>query len=197
MESIKKSMGRVFENAWNKTVIVSGVKMENIIFNRIKNMEFNCLFKQLDLLIINLGDPIKFSIHIACAVRICQGGKIVLNVSDEFFTEDGSVKDDEVYKQLEKDGMINDPNSLLAANIKKVNYLLKGKTINDIKVSKWFDLILYFDDEIEIQIMPDCLERDFEYYRLIEFFPFYDSEQYQSTHFVVRNDQGYPKMKLE
>lgn len=172
--------------------------MKNIIKEKIKNCKFNNLFKQLDLLIINLGDPIIFSIHIACAVRICQGERIILNISDEFFTEDGLAKNEEIYEWLEKNDIINDPKSLLALNIRKVNDLLKGKLIKKVEVSKWFDIILYFDDNIEIQIMPDCLERDFEYYRLIEYIPFYETMgRYRSTHYVLQNDQGYPKLKIE
>ncbi len=171
---------------------------KKFIFNKIEDEEFINLFKQLDLLIINFGKPIKYSLHIASGVRICWGEKIVLNVSDEFFTKDGFPKSNEVYEQLEKEGIINDPNSLLEENIKKVNRLLKGKRVKKVKISKWKDLLIDFDDDIEIQIMPDCLERGFEYYRFIEFIPsLKDESNYESIHYIVSNDAGRPRLEIE
>ena len=86
-------------------------------------------------------------------------------------------------------------NSLLAENISKVNALLKGKCVKSVSISKWKDMVLTFDDGIEIQVMPDCLERNFEYYRFIEFVPHYndDPKRYKSIHYSVINDNGQPR----
>ena len=108
-------------------------------------------------------------------------------------------KGKEAYERLETAGFINDPDSLLADNIARVNQLLKGKTVKKVDVSKWQDLTITFSDDIEIQIMPDCLEKDFEYYRFIEFIPYYDDNlnDYKSVHYVVKNTQGIPVLTKE
>ena len=176
-------------------MIKGNVDMNDTICEKLKNVKICELFKQIDWMIINFGDPIKFSLHIACTVRICQNEKIILNMSDEFFTKDGLPKTEETYAQLDKDGYINDPNSLLAENISKVNALLKGKCVKSVSMSKWKDMVLTFDDGIEIQVTPDCLERNFEYYRFIEFVPHYDDDpkRYKSIHYSVINDNGQPR----
>lgn len=173
--------------------------MKKTIWNEIQNQKFSGLFKQLDLIIINFGDPIRYSLHIGCAVRICQGKRIIFNVSDEFFDQNGLPKSDRVYEQLESEGYINDPCSLLSKNIELVNGFLKEQRAKKVKVSEWKDLLIDFDNGIEIQIMPDCLQKDFEYYRIIKFVPQYsdDPQNYISIHYVVKNDRGEPVLEQE
>ena len=167
------------------------------MLNKIKKSKFNEIFKLLDLIVLDFGNPIKYSLHIASDVRICKGDKIIFNVSDEFFTKEGIHKLDEGGPSDQETS--NDPDSLLVENLKKVNLLLAGKTPKKIKVSKWKDLVIQFPDKIEIQIMQDCLGIDYEYYRFIEYSPHYDSDpnKYSSIHYVVYNAQGSPKMKKE
>lgn len=169
------------------------------IWNKVKCCQFYELFKQLDWIIINFGDPIKYSLHVASAVRICHQNKIIFNVSDEFFTKDCLQRLDEDLDCSDKPGFVNGANSLLVDNTQKVNCLLKGKFPKKIIESKWKDLIIRFPNGIEIQIMQDCLGRDYEYYRLIEYSPHYDDDpnQYSSKHYIVYNDQGEPKIKIE
>ncbi len=171
----------------------------NKIYEKLKSNIFNNFFKQMDLIIINWGDPIQYSLHIASAVRVCCGDKIILNLSDEFLTKEGLPKGKEAYERLDTAGFINDPDSLLAENIARVNQLLKGKRVKKVDVSKWQDLTITFSDDIEIQIMPDCLEKDFEYYRFIEFIPYYDDKlnDYKSVHYVVKNTQSIPMLTKE
>lgn len=166
------------------------------MLNKLKKSKFNEIFKMLDLIILNFGNPIKYSLHIASDVRICKGDKIIFNVSDEFFTKEGIHKSDEIGSDEQES---NAPNNLLVENLKKVNTLLAGKTPKRIKISKWKDLVIQFPDKIEIQIMQDCLGIDYEYYRFIEYFPHYDNDpnKYSSVHYVVYNAHGRPKMKKE
>ena len=173
--------------------------MKKTICKEIQHQKFSGLFKQLDLIVINFCNPIKYSLHIGCAVRICQRNRIILNVSDEFFTQDGLPKSSEVYEQLVLDDYINDPCSLLSENIKKINDLLKEERVRRVKSSKWKDLVIYFKNGIEIQIMPDCLQKNFEYYRFIKYMPQYsdDSQKYTSIHYVVKNNHGEPYLELE
>lgn len=172
---------------------------KNIICKKLKASKFNNIFKQLDLIIINFGAPIQYSLHIASAVRVCHGNKIILNLSDEFLTKEGLPKTQEVYERLEKEGFINDPDSLLATNIALVNQLLDGKTVEKVKISKWQDLTITFPGDIEIQIMQDCIEKDFEYYRFIEFIPYLDDNfnDDKSVHYVVINERGIPMLMKE
>ena len=93
---------------------------QNIVCKKIKGMKFNNLFKQLDMIIINLGDPIIYSLHVFSTVRVCHNEKIILNVSDEFFTKKGMPKNQRNYEKLNNQGYINDPNSLFAKNVKNV-----------------------------------------------------------------------------
>lgn len=166
---------------------------------KIKSYEFHELFQQFDWIIINFGDPVKYSLHVASAVRVCHQDKIILNNSDEYFTKKCIEKSDEDLIHSDEYGFMKDSDSLFEANVEKVNCLLKGKFAKKIKVSKWKDLIIRFSNQTEIQIVQDCLGRDYEYYRLIEFSPQLDDDpsQYSSKHYVVYNDQGEPKMKIE
>lgn len=171
----------------------------NVICEKLSKTSFNHLFKQMDLIVINFGDPIQYSLHVASAVRVCHGDEIILNLSDEYFTKEGLPKSNETYERLEEEGYISDPNSLLASNIARVNSLLKGKIVKKVGVSRWQDLTLSFSEDLVIQIMQDCLEKDFEYYRFIEFLPHYneDLEKYGSVHYVVKNKGGIPVLIRE
>ena len=169
------------------------------VLKRIKYYKFNQFFKRFDWIIINFGDPVKYSLHIASAVRVCHQDKIIFNVSDEFFTKDCIQKTNADGGCIAERGLDYDADNLLVVNSQKVKCLLTGKRPKKIKVSKWKDLIIFFSNQTEIQIMQDCLGRDYEYYRLIEYNPYYndDPSQYSSKHYVVYNDQGVPKIKIE
>lgn len=161
--------------------------------------KFNTIFKQFDMLIINFGEPITNSIQVGSMVRICEKDKIIMTISDEFFTKEGLSKSDKIYEQLEKDELINDPNSLLAENLKKVNKLLENRIVRNIKINQWMDLFIYFDNNIIIQLFPDCLMRDYEYYRYIEFLPYWaeDSNDFYSVHHIIWNNHGQIAVKIE
>ena len=169
---------------------------QDFILKEIQGQTVSKIFKQFDMIIINFGNPIICSLHINSAVRVCQEDKILLNNSDEFFTKSGKQKTEMQYKLLEEEGFINDPNSLFANNIKIVNKLLKGKQVFEIKRTKWHDLILFFEEGIEVQIIQDCLQKDYEYYRYIKFCPFYNNNEkkFNSYHYVVKNVQGTPTL---
>ena len=169
------------------------------ILRKVKGFQFYELFKQFDWIIINFGDPVKYSLHIASAVRVCHQDKIILNNSDVYFAKDCIEKSDEGLVHSNEPDSMNDIDSLFEVNVKKVNCLLKGKFVKKIKVSKWKDLIIRFFNQTEIQIIQDCLGRDYEYYRLIEFSPHLDDDpsQYSSKHYIVYNDKGKARVKME
>lgn len=169
------------------------------ILKKIKGCKFHEIFKQLDWIIINFCDPVKYSLHIASAVRICHKNKIIFNVSDEFFTKDCIQKSEKDFERLAEQGITYDPDNLLIYNSRKVNNILHGKCPKKIRVSRWKDVVIRFSDKIEIQIMQDCLGQEYEYYRFIEYDPYYkdDSSQYSSKHYIVYNDQGEPKVRME
>lgn len=142
------------------------------------------IFQLANLLIINIGEGIKFSLHTNCFVRIIKGGHILLTTSDEFFAPDGSqLPPSDVY-----DEKLSNPNSLLTFNIKKVNKLLQKQRIQNIIQKQCGDLEIYFYNGTIIQILIDCLPMHDECYRLIEFLPCYDSNK--SKHFVVYCNRG-------
>lgn len=173
--------------------------METDVINGLVGTKFNKIFKQLNLFIINFSKPIKYSLHVACMVRVCDGSNIVLTAADEFFTKDGLHKSDEIYKRLEKEGILVDPNDLLSHNLKSVNTLLKNSYVVKVEISKWMDLFIYFDNNIVIQVFPDCLEKDYEYYRFIKFIPELSNniDNCLSEHFIVINNNGKLEFKCE
>lgn len=188
MEEIRAGLGGIFKF----------IEMNNQnILNNLIGSHFNIAFKQLDLLIINFNEPITLSLHIGCMVRICNKNEILLTIADEFFTQEGYKKTSEQIEQLDNDGYIYDPNSLLAKNLEKINRLLNKRAVKSVQVSNWMDCSIWFDNDIVIQIFPDCLMRDFEYFRIIEFKPNLDEfEKYESVHRAVLNVNGRPTLKL-
>lgn len=169
------------------------------ILSELKGKKFNTLFKQFNMLIINFGDEITDSFHINCLVRIINGNRLLLTSADEYFTADGLQKSDDDYNTLEQNEIINDPNSLLAKNIEKVNKILRGEEVTRIKVSPCKDVYIYFANDVIIQILPDCLEKCYEYYRYIKFVPCWDEklDNFKSVHYVALNNQGEIKINIE
>ncbi len=154
----------------------------------IVNCAFNKLFRQLDMIIINFGEPIKISIHALCFVRIFKDSTILLTSSDEFFDKNGN----ELKEHASTNTYSHTDKSLLDINIKKVNKLLKGEVVTKVNVSDLKDVTITFGNDVKVQILPDCLMKDYEYYRFIKFIPYLDEEQkrYQSEHYVVSNNNG-------
>ncbi len=170
--------------------------MDKKIF-KLKNLVFNQIFKSVYWIIINLGNPVKYSLHVLCNLRICHKDRIILCTSDEFLTKDAMSKPEERYEELNKEGYIFDPDSLLIQNMETANQLLKNKRVKKVKLTKWKDLILYFEGDIQLHCIIDTLEKDFEYYRILEFEPFMslEDDDEKSNHIVVCNDNGTPKIE--
>lgn len=189
METVIKSMERIFGR----------YKLMDIAFlKNLNGMKFNKIFKQLDLFIINLGNPVKYSLHVSSMVRICYEEKIVLTASDCFFTKEGVQKSSERYKQLEEKGMLVDPTDMLSCNLKFVNSLLNNAYVKNVELTKWKDLYIYFNNNVVIQIFPDCLGKSYEYFRLINFIPaLLHNDKYVSEHFVLLNNEGELVFKRE
>ena len=77
---------------------------QDIIVKELNGKTFCKMFKQLDMVIINFEEPTLCSLHIFSAVRVCQKEKILLNVSDEFFTKNGKPKTEKQYQLLQRTG---------------------------------------------------------------------------------------------
>lgn len=180
-------------------IFIEGKMNNKTIFNELIGNHLSKIFKQMDLLIINFNNPITLSLHVACMVRIYDKHNILLTSSDEFFTTEGFEKEVPQYEYLQDQGYINDPNCLLSKNLDKVNKLLYNKKVKNIVISKWMDLKIIFENGIVIQILPDCLMCNFEYYRIIDFEPYLDDDfnNYKSNHYVVCNVKGKPTLKKE
>lgn len=173
--------------------------MDSSLLNNLVGVKFNQIFKQLGLFIINFGEQIKYSLHIASMVRIYRENKIILTTSDEFFTKDGLEKSSERYQQLDAKCILTDTKDLLAKNLKIVNTLLKNAYVEKVETTKCMDLFIHFNNNVVIQIFPDCLAKNYEYYRFIEFMPALsdDSNKYTSEHYVLLNDNGELIFKRE
>lgn len=169
-------------------------QMPKKLINKIIGESFYELFQLSNLLIINIGEKIKFSFHIACFVRIIDKNKILLTSSDEFFDSKG-----DALESIESLGKrLNNLNSLLTVNIKKINELLIGKKVKAITQTRYGDLYIHFDNDIIIQIMIDCRPRHYECYRLIEYIPFYDIQRNNnSKHIVIYCNDGEIDTRIE
>lgn len=153
----------------------------------IVNCSFNNMFKQLDMLIINFDKPIRASIHARCFVRVFKDNTILLTSSDEFFDKNGN----ELEANTNGTHACTEE-SLLDINIKRINKLMNGEFVTEVIVSDIKDITISFSNGVKIQILPDCLMKDYEYYRFIKFIPFLDDElkNYHSEHYVVSNVNG-------
>lgn len=157
------------------------------------------LTKIADMLIINFGKPIVVSIHAFCFVRITKRSDIIFTTSDELFDVNGALLDNDAVDEIVQTGAFYSPKSLFARNLEKVNSLLNGKKVVAIYMSETFDLAIFFDGGIRMDIILDCLKKDMEYYRFIEFVPHWDTDikNYESIHYIVSNKYGEIKVTVE
>jgi len=117
----------------------------------------------------------EYSLHIFCFMRIHQNGKILLTSSDEYFNVSNEKLTDEEYRESLNNKFNN---TLLLKNIKLVKKLIKNIPIKTILVNDVADIIIELESNIVIEIKPDCLYNNYEYYRIF-------SLKKHSVHHVV------------
>lgn len=112
--------------------------------------------------------------------------RILLTSSDEFFDVDGS--------SMDGSGSCNQTNQsdLLSLNLQVVNKILKNHKVKEFEISELQDITITFDNDVKFMIFPDCLMKNYEYYRFIEFVPHWDDniKNYKSIHHIVQNKLG-------
>ena len=91
---------------------------------KIIGKKLNSVFLQLkDVMILNFGDEIEYSLHIASFVRVVRDNEIIFTSSDIFFNSDYEQKSD-------------DDESLIDITIEDVRKLLIGETVADLEILK-------------------------------------------------------------
>ena len=153
------------------------------ILNKLMGQEFNQLFQQFngDMIVINFGEQIMFSLHLQCFVRISQKNKVLLTTADVHFNLDNKKKCDN-----------NQSGNLLDYNIGIVNQLLYKSIVTKVVYSGLRDVTIYFDCGVKIELIMDCLFNGFEYYRFIIYPHCYCDEvgNQDSLHYVCKLREG-------
>ncbi len=133
------------------------------------------------LIVINFGEQIKYSLHTQCLVRISLNGQVLLTTSDIYFNPDFTRK---TKKERKKE-------SLLDVNLNNVKNVLKDAIVKSVQYSDIGDVIIYFDNDVKLELIVDCLCDGMEYYRFIQFHPHYlDSDEQCSEHYIMTFSDG-------
>lgn len=150
---------------------LTGAKIKTIIFQP------TAVVLNTDMLIFNFTNRLQqYSLHVTCFVRIIEGSKLLLTSSDEYFTPD--------YKCLE-----DDDENLLTKNIETVKSKLCKSKVTKITLSETADISLLMDNGIKIEIIPDSLGQDYEYYRFFQI--------NKGSHYVVYSHNGQICFELQ
>lgn len=147
---------------------------------KIIGKKLNSVFLQLkDVMILNFGDEIEYSLHIASFVRVVRDNEIIFTSSDIFFNSDYEQKSD-------------DDGSLIDITIEDVRKLLIGETVTDLEYNEIGDIKINLTNGFKIEIWTDCLFKNYEYFRFIEYLPFLsESNNYTSKHFIFSYDGSH------
>lgn len=147
--------------------------------NELVGKKVNSIFLQLrDMVILNFGDEIEYSLHISSFVRVSQKGKILFTSSDVFFNTDYTRQSDE-----------DKSSCLIDKNIEVVRNVIVGELIINLDFNELGDVKIYLSNDCKIEIITDCLFKDYDYFRFIKFFPHYsETDEFTSRHFIFTFD---------
>ena len=146
--------------------------MNNILTNEItEDFNFRCLINKkvvdvhncLDLIVINFGADnkvIEYSLHLTSLTRFTKNEKLLLTSADVFF--------DELGNNIEN---VDKTETLMKKHISEVNKTLKGQTVKSVSKNKIGDLTIEFENSVVLQTFIDCIAKEQECYRFIEFVP--------------------------
>lgn len=137
--------------------------------------KLNNIFKQWDMFIINFGDELEYTLHTGCFLRIKKGREIIMTYLDEYVYPSLEFIPKRVYK---KDKFHE--KSLLKHSIGRTKLLLENAVVSRVSISEIADVDIVFDNGVIIEIRPDCLYENNEYYRFFEY------KDDTSLHYVVK-----------
>lgn len=146
----------------------------------------NNIFLQLrDMMILNFGNEIEYSLHISSFVRILRGNEIIFTSADVFFNPNYEQKSDS-------------DDYLIDITIENARKLLIGANVVDLDFSELGDVKIKLSNGVVIDIITDCLFNDYEYFRFIEYSPFYsESQKFVAKHFIFSYKYGQFKFFQE
>lgn len=147
---------------------IIGSSISDIFYQPVKD-----LISSDNMFVINFGEKCIYSLHVFCFLRIRDENEIILTSSDEYFSNDFMQLNSKVY-----DSRDEFEKSLLFITIKTVKSRLKGSIIRSVTINNIGDIIIQFDNGIQMEIIPDCMFQDYEYYR------FFNTKKF-SPHYIV------------
>ena len=135
------------------------------------DFNFRCLINKkvvdvhncLDLIVINFGADnkvIEYSLHLTSLTRFTKNEKLLLTSADVFF--------DELGNNIEN---VDKTETLMKKHISEVNKTLKGQTVKSVSKNKIGDWTIEFENSVVVQTFIDCIAKEQECYRFIEFVP--------------------------
>ena len=133
---------------------IIGAEFADIIFQPTKN-----ILSPTNMYSINFVNKKKlYSLHVFCFLRIVCDNKIILTSTDECFDKEYRIIDNYYEKQ-----------SLLNLTLSNTKRLAANATISTVESLECGDLIIRLSNNMVIEVIPDCLMKSFEYYRVFEY----------------------------
>lgn len=126
-----------------------------------------------NMFVINFGENnLEYSIHAFSFVRVFYKDTILLTSSDEFFNLDYDelseiVNDDDKFRQ-----------TLIFTRAEKLKIDLRNEYIKELLVKEHGDIIITFTNDYCLEILPDCSQKNYEYYRILKMIK-------KEEHFIV------------
>ena len=132
---------------------LAGKKFKDIFYQP------TAMFLGDDIFVINFGKRLEFSLHVATYLRFILDNQLLLTSSDIFFSQ--------TYQKLDYED--TNISTLLDKNLSKVKQMLIGSYVSSVTITSTSDLIIVFNNNVELEIITDALSEDYEYYRLMGF----------------------------
>lgn len=143
--------------------------MQILVEKKLKDIFYqpvNEILSEENMLVFNFGNTIEFSLHVFCFCRIIMDGKILLTSSDEYFDENYNKLSLNKYNKALQNKF---KNTLMTKNCLLVKNILKKAIVKELLVNSVADIRIIFDNNVILEIIPDCLYSGYEYYRFFKY----------------------------
>lgn len=173
-------MGNKFNmHILNSLICLKGKRVNGIFYQPTKSILGSNFY------VINFGNNNQYSLHVATLLRIRQNNTIIMTSNDEFLAPDFNILDSSQKQEFYE-------KSLLAASIKNAENILNSAYVESININDIGDICIQFNNDIYIDILIDCQENNFEFYRFIMF-----NEDDLDRHIVVNINNGIIQIEDE
>lgn len=135
-----------------------GKKFDSIFYQPVQN-----ILSDDNMFVINFENK-KYSLHSFCFTRIIRKDSILLTSSDEYFDKNYNKLDIEIYEENLQNEFRD---SLVSKSCEAVRNFLYNAKVESVLINDVADITIKMDNDALIEIRPDCLYNNYEYYRFI------------------------------